>query len=154
MFNKLKNIALGGRVKKSTQKSQSNQDSHNPVSSFVAGSKKISSLLQDYFSGLFSEIKMIKVKSKNLLQTNINLGLKHLNNDHIPDAIFRFRIIAFFWPNHIKTYYYLAHCYILQGKYEKAKKYLKILLQMDPSYESRTLNMVKKIDNNLSIENE
>ncbi len=149
MFNKLKNIALGKRDKKSISKSKSDFDSDNPLSSFVAGSKKVTNLLQEYFSGLFSELKMIKVKSKNLLQTNINLGLKHLNNDHIPDAIFRFRIIAFFWPNHIKTYYYLAHCYILQQKYEKAKKYLKILLQMDPSYESKTLNMVKKIDNNL-----
>lgn len=149
MFNRLKNIALGRKARKSTAKSQNDYDSENPVSSFFSGSKKVSNLLQDYFSGLFSEIKMIKVKSKNLLQTNINLGLKHLNNDHISDAIFRFRIIAFFWPNHVKTYYYLAHCYILQKKYEKAKKYLKILLQMDPSYESKTLNMIKKIDNNL-----
>lgn len=148
MLKSFKSIVSGKKIGKSSQDSD-NKDEPNPLSTIANDTKKVASLISSYFVNLFSDIKVMKVKSKNLLQTNINLGLKHLNNDNISDAIFRFRIIAFIWPNHIKTYYYLAHCYIIKQNFYKAQKYLKILLQMDPSYESKVSNMIKKIDNNI-----
>ena len=147
MFGKIKRIITGRRTDKSSKGDSGDVD--NPVASFSAGFRKVTGLLFNYFASVIDDIKVMRVKSRDLLQTNIQLGLKHLNNDNISDAIMRFRIIAIFWPNHIKTYYYLVHCYIIKGNYVKAQKYLKILLQMDPSYESKVAMMIKKIDDNI-----
>ena len=116
------------------------------VTGIKIGLSRIWGLVAKYFSDTANEIKVMKEKSKNLLQTNVALGLKHLNNDMISDAIFRFKIITIFWPNFVKSYYYLAHCYILKKKYKKAEDSIKKLLEMDPSYDSKVSHMINKIN--------
>lgn len=141
MFGKIKNIIAGSKSKKN--KKESKHDS---------GIKKTFVDLGNVISGLASDtindIKLMRVKSKNLLQTNINLAMKHLNNDRVSDAILRLKIINLFWPKYSKAYYYLAHCYILKQKQHKAKATINKLLELDPSYKSKVSNMIKVIEGN------
>ena len=110
MLNKVKSILTGKKSSKSKT-----VDEESVIHEFKKDFNKVFGLIGGYFSDLASEIGAMKEKSKNLLKTNVNLGLKHLNNDKISDAILRFKIISIIWPNHVKTYYYLAHCYILKN---------------------------------------
>lgn len=141
MFKKIAKMITG------RSRSSDSQSKIAPSASEVKeGFSKVFGLITKYFSDTVAEIKIMKEKSNNLLQTNVSLGLRHLNNDMISDAIFRFKIITIFWPNFVKSYYYLAHCYTLKKKYSKAENSIKKLLEMDPSYESRVAHMVNKIN--------
>ena len=62
--------------------------------------KKSSSFLffiSNHIEIVRKEIEIIKKKSKNLLETNYNLGLKHLEKGNLGDAIFRFKFIKKFY---------------------------------------------------------
>lgn len=140
MFGRLKSIFTGRNIS-----GISDDGKNSRTSAFKDGVGKVSSLIQENVIGFFADLKVMREKSKDLLKTNVNLGLKHLNDDKISDAIFRFTLVRLFWPNYIKSYYYLAHCYILKGRYRKADIAIRKLLEMDPSYEPKVQSMVQKI---------
>ncbi len=140
MLGKIKSILIGKKPAKPGEK-----EKESTLVGFKRGINKLSGLISDYFTNFTSDLKTMKEKSRDLLKTNVNLGLKHLNNDKIGDAIFRFKIVSILWPNHVKTHYYLAHCYILQKKYDQADKSLQKLLTMDPSYDLKVKGMINKI---------
>jgi tetratricopeptide (TPR) repeat protein len=91
---------------------------------FVA--KKTNELKEEFF--------VVKDKLNNLLETNYQLGLKHLKNDHLNEAIFRFRFIKKFWPDHLDSYYQLAYCLVLKNEFNKSKKVLEELIAKNPNY--------------------
>ncbi len=80
------------------------------------------------------EILVMREKCKNLLETNYQLGLKHIDNGNISEAIFRFRFINKFWPEHQDSYYQLAYCLVLKRQIIKAKVVLEILLTKNPNH--------------------
>lgn len=140
MFGRVKSIIAGKNLSK-------NSSNKKPSASAIKdGANKVSSLVKDGLVNFVSDLKIMREKSKDLLKTNVNLGLKHLNDDNISDAIFRFRVVSIFWPNYVKTYYYLAHCYILKNRYRKADIAIKKLLEMDPTYSSKVQSMIAKIN--------
>lgn len=96
----------------------------------------------------------IKSKVSNLLETNYNLGLKHLEKGNISDAVFRFRFVKKFWPDCFDAYYYLAYSLALNKRPFEAKKVLTELLVKKPDYNSRARELLNKINQDLSNSNE
>ena len=92
------------------------------------------------------KIQDVKTKVSNLLETNYNLGLKHLEKGNISDAIFRFRFIKKFWPEHFDAYYQLAYSLTLNKRPFEAKKILTELLVKKPDYDPKAQDLLDKIN--------
>ncbi|MBM5782579.1 MAG: tetratricopeptide repeat protein [Pelagibacterales bacterium] len=92
------------------------------------------------------ELIVMKHKFNNLLETNYNLGLTHLENGYLGDAIFRFKFIIKFWPQHYDSHYQLAYCLILKNKFSQAKKVLENLLAKKPDYDQKAYELLKRIN--------
>ncbi len=94
------------------------------------------------------EYNSIKSKFDNLLETNYNQGLRHLSNNKISEAIFRFRFIKKFWPNHFDSYYQLAICLLKKEKTSEAKNILQELFTKNPDYSNQdAINLFKSLNN-------
>ena len=98
------------------------------------------------FEACVKEITDIRQKSKNLRETNYQLGLKHIEKGNLPEAIFRFRFIKKFWPDLFDAYYQLAYCLVLNKKYLEASEVLKELLIKDPAYDPKAQEMLTHIE--------
>lgn len=78
------------------------------------------------------ELKDIKRKLLNLKQSNLELGIEHIYNGNIKDAVFRFKfILKFLDKNSKEAHYWLAWCYFLDNKNNKAKMHLMIAKDLD-----------------------
>lgn len=100
------------------------------------------------YSNLTEEYNLIKNKFDNLLETNYNQGLNHLSNNKISEAIFRFRFIKKFWPNHFDSYYQLAICYLKKEKTAEAKNILQELFTKKPDYNNQdAINLFNSLNN-------
>lgn len=65
------------------------------------------------------------LKFENITETNIQLGLEHLRNGDIKDAILRFRIAKWlFDKENPELHYHLGWCYFLNGQKDMALKAL------------------------------
>lgn len=95
---------------------------------------------------IVAEFFSIKEKCADLRTTNYDLGLKHLTNGKIPEAIFRFRFIKKFWPTYYDAYFQLAYCLALKGKNDEAKKVLTELLQLEPNYNPKAQALLDNIN--------
>jgi tetratricopeptide (TPR) repeat protein len=94
-----------------------------------------------------TEYGIIREKMKDLSTTNYNLGMKHLENGRISEAIFRFKLLKKFWPENYEAYYQLAYCLILEEKFDKAEEIITELLQKNSDYEDRVMVLLSSIDN-------
>ena len=99
---------------------------------------KMESVREEYFS--------IREKTKNLRQTNYDLGIKHLENGHVDEAIIRFKIIRRFWPDVIDAQYQIAYCLVLKEKFKEAKKVLDELLNKNPDYDQKAHDLLDHIN--------
>lgn len=109
-------------------------------------SQSFSSLLGDKFEQAKNEFFTIKDKCNNLLETNYNLGEKHLARGNLKEAVFRFRFIKKFWPKHYDSQYKLAYCLTLDKKPEEAKKVLEELLIQNPDYDPQAKELLDLIN--------
>ncbi|KIE04572.1 hypothetical protein NF27_HJ00250 [Candidatus Jidaibacter acanthamoeba] len=62
-------------------------------------------------------------KSKNIAQTNFDLGMYHYLLGNRSDAILRFNIAKFINPNYVASDYYIGRCYLESFKHQKARVY-------------------------------
>lgn len=97
-------------------------------------SEKLTGFLGEKFELAQEEYSSIKEKCKDLRSTNYNLGMRHMENGNLPEAIFRFKIIKKFWPDNYDAYYQLAYCLTLQEKFLEARKVLEELLSKKPDF--------------------
>jgi tetratricopeptide (TPR) repeat protein len=97
-------------------------------------SEKFSQFLGSKVDSVYEEFFSIKEKCQDLRQTNFDLGMRHLENGSLPEAIFRFRFIKKFWPTYLEAQYQLAYCLVLNEKSQEAKKILEELLKKDPNF--------------------
>lgn len=73
---------------------------------------------------IWQEICDLRIKLQNISQTNHDLGVYHLNNNNLNDAIIRFKLLGFisrnddFDPNG-----FLAWCYFLKNNVKQALRY-------------------------------
>lgn len=130
---------IGGFVKKllfkKSEKKQEKKPEKSLATSLREKSQELSSSVFDRIDVMKSELFTMKEKCGNLLETNYNLGLKHIEKGNLSDAIFRFRFIKKFWPEHQDSLYHLAYCLVLNKKPEEAKKILEELIAKNPQHE-------------------
>ena len=115
-------------------------------------SEELSSFINSKVKSAQEEISTIRKKCSNLFETNYQLGLKHLENGNLSEAIFRFRFINKFWPNHLESYYQLAYCLILANKFDKAKKVLDDLITKDEGYKVYAQELLEIVEKSLNSE--
>lgn len=121
------------------------QDNASALAEFVKQkSQSVFDFIVSRFGVIEKEINSIKGKSKNLLETNYNLGLKHLEKGNLSDAIFRFKFIKKFWPHHLDAHYQLAYCYFLKKNFPQSQQLLKELVALDPSYQQKAEELLSK----------
>lgn len=115
---------------------KNSEGSNNDISKTLRNkSEKFSIFLANSFDRVKDEIFSIREKCQNLRETNFDLGMLHLENGNIPEAIFRFRIIKKFWPDFYDAYFQLAYSLAVNDKVAEAKKVLEELLSKDPNYD-------------------
>lgn len=135
-----------GIVKKLLGQSEKKQDSSAKFAvALRQKSGKFVEFLSERFELAQDEFFSIKRKLKNLRETNYNLGLKHLENGHLSDAIFRFRFIKKFWPDLYDAHYQLAYCLVLDNKLKEAKKVLEELFTNQPNYDQNNQRGAKEL---------
>ena len=138
--NFLKRIVFG----KSTQEANTGETFAVKIKN---KSKKIYTLFGNKFNELVEEVLLIRKKFNNLLDTNYQLGMTHLEKGNLSDAIFRFKFIKKFWPHHLDAHYQLAYCYFLKKNFQQTQIILKELVSLDPSYQKKADELLDKIKN-------
>jgi tetratricopeptide (TPR) repeat protein len=113
---------------------------------------KISSSMQKFsqevsvsVKNTLDDLSLMHKKSKNLLQTNFELGLYHLNNGNIKEAHFRFFIISKFWPKFENGLYYYAYILTLKQQYLKAQNIIEKIFLLNNNPNDEILNLKNKI---------
>jgi tetratricopeptide (TPR) repeat protein len=109
-------------------------------------SEELTEFLGDKMELVREEYFSIREKTKNLRQTNYNLGIKHLENGHVDEAIIRFKIIRRFWPDVIDAQYQIAYCLVLKEKFKEAKKVLDELLNKNSDYDQKAHDLLDHIN--------
>lgn len=140
MFNYIAKKIFRNNAKESEEK-----DIDKKIGELKNFFKKSNLFIDNLLSKFKDESKVIIEKCKNLLDTNYKLGMKHLEDGNLNDAIFRFRFIKKFWPDFHEAYCKLAYCLSLKGNNFEAKRILLELLEKDPTNEdgNRLLNQIK-----------
>lgn len=135
------------KKKPSIENSQSGQQKTKALAEFFKSkAKSVFDFTINHFDVVKKELELIKTKSQNLLESNYQLGLRHIEKGNLGDAIFRFRFIKKFWPNHYDTYIQLANCYIIKKRYNKALLVLDELTIINPTYENQAQELINKIE--------
>ncbi len=90
---------------------------------------------KDFFVKSKCEWGDLNKKMRNLVNTNINLGLYHLYRGNKDDACFRFRLLKFCMSD-VKpsVYYNLGRCYAINKKFNKARKLFCDALEKQENY--------------------
>jgi len=144
---------IGGLVKKFFIKKTDENDKESKKGLAVALREKsleLSDALNEKIETAKNELYNMKDKYDNLLETNYNLGLKHIDNGNLSEAIFRFRFIKKFWPEYYDAYYQLAYCLVLNRKSVEAKVILEELEKKNPNHpQGRELSQL--IDSDLFL---
>lgn len=129
---------LGGTLKKIFFKKSNKEEKPDKAQELAEKLRKKSQELSEGLINKIEDVKKdlheMKQKYDNLLETNYKLGLKHIENGNIAEAIFRFRFIKKFWPEHYDSYYHLAYCLVLNKKPTEAKKILEELMSKNPQH--------------------
>ncbi len=120
--------------------------SHSIANNIHEKTTRLANLLGEKIQQANKDFFTIKDRLKNLRETNYKLGLKHLENGNIKDAIFRFRFINKFWPDLLDAHYQLAYCLILDNKPLQAKIILKDLITKNPDYDSKAIDLLEHIE--------
>ena len=115
-------------------------------------SKELAGFLQRKIEQITEEFSSIKEKCQDLQQTNYDLGIKHLENGRLPEAIIRFRIIKKFWPDNLDAKYQLAYCLSLKDKFNEAKQTLEELLEKSPNYDSKARDLLNHVNGSIKKE--
>lgn len=135
------------KKKPSLENSQSGQQKTKALAEFLKSkAKSVFDFTINHFDVVKKELELIKTKSQNLLESNYQLGLRHIEKGNLGDAIFRFRFIKKFWPNHYDAYIQLANCYIIKKRYNKALLVLDELTIINPTYENQAQELINKIE--------
>ena len=144
MFEIIKNTFFKGKKDQNHNQNQQQNKEH-----FSDKINKVSGFLASKYKDIIDEVKTIRSKLKNLSEVNYNLGLRHLENGNLSDAVFRFKFINKIWPENQDAYYYLAYCLYLKKQNNKARQKLEELLKINPNYDSKAAKLLEKIDNNI-----
>ncbi|ABD45407.1 methyltransferase domain protein [Ehrlichia chaffeensis str. Heartland] len=110
----------------------------------------ISQSIKNKITSIKKEAILLQNKLKNLLETNIDLGLYHFYKGNISDAKFRFRLISIFKPKLPVVYYNIGRCYFTLQNFNKAQQNFTRAIELDNNY-ADALYYLNKITNPESI---
>ncbi|WDM85382.1 methyltransferase [Ehrlichia sp. JZT12] len=96
------------------------------------------------------ETILLQSKLKNLLETNIDLGLYHFYKGNISDAKFRFHLISVFRPKLPLVHYNLGRCYFALQNLNKAQQNFMHAIELDSNY-ADALYYLNKLTNPANI---
>jgi len=104
---------------------------------------KLSNFFDKAFNHIISEYSSIRKKAQDLSTANYNLGMRHLENGNVKEAIFRFKITKKFWPQNYEAHYQLIACLILNKDFDEAQKIIDDLLEKSPAYQEKIGKLLK-----------
>jgi tetratricopeptide (TPR) repeat protein len=142
MIKFLVNKALG-------KKSEKEEKSEKIASKIKENVKNFSGFLSEKTDLALKEYASIKEKSKNLVETNYQLGINHLEKGNLSDASLRFFIMTKFWPQFYEAYYQLAYVLILKEKPLKAKKVLEDVISKNAELDPKFQELLNEINANI-----
>jgi tetratricopeptide (TPR) repeat protein len=138
MFDIIRSIKkITGLQKRSHEQVVDTQQSDSHVQTMESRVDKFSGFINHFISFIVVEYRIIKEKMQDLSKTNYDLGIKHLENGNLKEAIFRFKITKRFWPHNYEAYYELVYCLILENEFDEAQKVIDDLLKKCPSYKEK-----------------
>lgn len=138
MFDIIRSIKkITGLQKRDHQQVVEAHQNDSPVQTIESRVDKFSNFIDHLFSFVVVEYRIIKEKMQDLSKTNYDLGVKHLENGNLKEAIFRFKITKRFWPHNYDAYYELIYCLILENEFDEAQKVIDDLLKKCPSYKEK-----------------
>ncbi|NUY39534.1 methyltransferase domain-containing protein [Wolbachia endosymbiont of Litomosoides brasiliensis] len=108
--------------------------------------KKAKQFAANKYRALHKEITVFLKKSKNLLSTNIEIGLYHFYKGNISDAKLRFWLTGMFYSNLPIVWYNIGRCHFAMGNTSKAYTYLTKTLRLDNNYEEASYYIKKMIN--------
>jgi predicted TPR repeat methyltransferase len=116
-----------------------------------ASKKQISVFFKEQLKDVIEKYKTSSVKLQDIPGTNYNLGLYHMKQGNLGDAIMRFKMVNYLKPENIDSFYNLGRCLILNGENKKAKEALQKVLEKNQEHvEAKYL--INKIDSPDKIE--
>ncbi|MBL0318961.1 MAG: methyltransferase domain-containing protein [Alphaproteobacteria bacterium] len=105
------------------------------LDSFQQGAVQVNQFVQTRFKVAYDELMGAREKMKDLVSTNYNLGMSHLEKGHLKDAVFRFNMLLRFYPEYVPAIYQLGRCHYLQAKNDKALGNFQRVLALDPNHQ-------------------
>ena len=99
--------------------------------------KALSSLYRSFcrkITSLPDEFQSMREKSKDLAKTNTELGFSYLQQGHINDAVFRFKMALRFNKEYAPAFYGLGSCRYTEDNQEEAADFFRKTLAIDPDY--------------------
>ncbi|OEY86453.1 hypothetical protein BIY23_04015 [Wolbachia pipientis] len=111
--------------------------------------RKTKHLITNQCSFLNKEIKTFITKSKNLLNTNIEVGLYHFYKGNISDAKLRFWLMSIFCSHLPIVWYNIGRCHFAAGNTQKAYNYFIKALKLDNNYKEASYYIDKMTDPSL-----
>lgn len=87
--------------------------------------------------------KTLLEKYKNLLNTNVEIGLYHFYKGNISDAKLRFWLISIFYSKLPMVWYNIGRCHFAVGNTNKAYNYLTKSLKLDSNYKEASYYIQK-----------
>lgn len=109
----------------------------------VLNIKKVKHFIVNKYNTLHKEMTVLLKKSKNLLNTNIEIGLYHFYKGSISDAKLRFWLISIFYPHLPIVWYNIGRCHFAVGNTNKAYNYLTRTLKLDNDHEEASYYIKK-----------
>ncbi|WP_168464505.1 class I SAM-dependent DNA methyltransferase [Wolbachia endosymbiont of Ctenocephalides felis wCfeT] len=114
--------------------------------------KKVKEFAINKYNAIHKGTITFLVKSKNLLNTNIEMGLYHFYKGNISDAKLRFWLISIFYPNLPIVWYNIGRCHFAAGNTSKAYNYLTKTLKLDNNYKEASYYIQKMANPSLITE--
>jgi Tfp pilus assembly protein PilF len=74
-------------------------------------------------------------KFRDISKNNYALGLAHLENGNLRDAVLRFKMVTWLEPRHVEAWYQLGCAQLIEGKKQAAVQALRKALAIAPGHE-------------------
>jgi len=100
---------------------------------FTAWSAELIQLIKDFFTDSIAWLRLSAIKLKDLVKTNYELGVLHLDNGNIFDAKIRLMLVLKFRPDFALAHYHLARCHLFNLTSDLAEQELETALALDPN---------------------
>jgi thioredoxin-like negative regulator of GroEL len=128
----------------------SNGEDKKIAASLRDNADKLQKFTEEKVGFIKKEYELIREKLDDLRETNYQQGLKFLEKGDLRDAIFRFRVVSRFWPDHFEARYQLAYCLLLHKKPHKAKTVLEHLLEDDRDCDPKVNELLEKVKQSIA----